>query len=196
MAPGTKRRHSNSPEQNQMLPRSNPTSTDSCESRNGDEPMLKKNVCGKSRGVGCERILHLSKSKLNVDFEVEDGRPTGTYSSRLSTEIGIIVRTFAPLKVDQWRQIPLEKKKEMFGRVATKFDIDTNQPHVVRFLNGAMARRFKGFKYFLKKKFTQYSNLSEALQNRPEEVVNEEDWDYLCKRFDSDLFKQRSEIYV
>ena len=52
-----------------------------------------------------------------MDFEVEDRRPTSTYSSRLSTEIGIVVRTFAPLKVDQLRQVPLEKKKEMFGRV-------------------------------------------------------------------------------
>lgn len=77
--------------------------------------MLKKNVRVKSWGVGCERILHLSKSKLNVDFEVEDGRPTSPCSSRLSTEIGIVVRTFSPLKVDQWRRIPLEKKKEMFG---------------------------------------------------------------------------------
>ncbi|KAK9208724.1 hypothetical protein WN944_001084 [Citrus x changshan-huyou] len=74
----------------------------------------------KIQGVGCECSLDLSKNKLNVDFEVEDRRPTGTYSSRLSTEIVIVVRTFAPLKVDQLRQVPLEKKKEMFARVEAK----------------------------------------------------------------------------
>lgn len=72
--------------------------------------------------------------------------------------------------------------------MAIKFDIDINQPHVIRFLNGAMALRFKGFKY-LKKKYMEFSNLAEALQNRLE-VVNQEDWDYLYKRFGSDLFKQ------
>ncbi|KDO44239.1 hypothetical protein CISIN_1g042076mg [Citrus sinensis] len=74
--------------------------------------MLKKNVRGKSRGLGCECILHLSKSNLNVDFEIEDGRPTDTYSSRLSTEIVIVVTTFAPLKVDQWRQEKMLELKE------------------------------------------------------------------------------------
>ena len=81
------------------------------------ENIVAKNVRGKSRGVGCERLLETAQSKLHVDFQKEDGVPTGVNASKLSTEVGIVARNYAPVRVLTWKKVPYDVEKQMIARI-------------------------------------------------------------------------------
>ncbi|KAK3219925.1 hypothetical protein Dsin_013895 [Dipteronia sinensis] len=112
-------------------------------------PIAKKKL-RKTRGIELEQLIHSAKSKICVDFEIEDGKPTGVNAPKLANEIGIVVRNHAPLMVDNWKNLPDETKQLMVDRVTIKlkplehlgkFDIDVSQPHVIRYFENSMATR-------------------------------------------------------
>ncbi|XP_031264311.1 uncharacterized protein LOC116122624 [Pistacia vera] len=159
------------------------------------ENIVAKNVRGKSRGVGCERLLQTAQSKLHVDFQKEDGVPTGVNASKLSTEVGIVARNYAPVRVLTWKKVPYDVEKQMIARITTKFDIDVTEPHVLKWLKHKLCKRFNSFRSALHKKFKAYATKEEALQNRPEEIKDPDDWIYLCDLFSSEKFQARSKTY-
>ena len=52
-----------------------------------------------------------------------------------------------------------------------------------------MSKRFNSFRNAMHKRFKEYPSKAQALQNRPEEIKNQEDWIYLCDLFASEKFK-------
>lgn len=55
--------------------------------------------------------------KIPVTFRKYDGRPSGKYAAMFMTELGIVIRCFAPLQVKSWRDITIEQKMPMFDRL-------------------------------------------------------------------------------
>ncbi|XP_031278652.1 uncharacterized protein LOC116137104 isoform X1 [Pistacia vera] len=77
----------------------------------------------------------------------------------------------------------------------TKFDINVNEPHVLKWMKYAMSKRFNGFRSALHKKLQAYATKEEALQNRPEEIEDLDDWIYLCDLFSSEKFQAPPQTY-
>ena len=53
-----------------------------------------------------------------------------------------------------------------------------NEPHIDEAIEEDMKRRYTTWRYNLHKKFLLYKSVGEALENRPENV-GEDDWNYL-----------------
>ncbi|KAK0574830.1 hypothetical protein LWI29_029779 [Acer saccharum] len=73
-----------------------------------DEPRkIDKKIRGKSRGVRLDRLITSANGQLHVDFS--SGKPKGPNAEMFSTEIGIVVRSHAPLNVEKLDDIPEEQ---------------------------------------------------------------------------------------
>ena len=58
-----------------------------------------------------------SKNKLQVSYREGELRVHGNNSARFGTEIGIIVRHYAPLQYSGWNAVPQVDKNALYARV-------------------------------------------------------------------------------
>ncbi|KAL6323515.1 hypothetical protein AAG906_039092 [Vitis piasezkii] len=89
-----------------------------------------------------------------VEIKPKNNAPTGVNSSRMKSEIGTIVRNYAPLDVEKWADISESDKVFMMEKLQEKFIIDFTQDHVKKAIEGKMAQdtrsRNKCHKHFKK----------------------------------------------
>jgi ABC-type sulfate transport system substrate-binding protein len=64
-----------------------------------------KKVRGKTRGVNADKVLSQLNAKIPVTLTKQNESPTCPYAEMLANEIGFIVRKYAPLNVEQWKDI-------------------------------------------------------------------------------------------
>ncbi|KAM2670026.1 hypothetical protein EV1_006008 [Malus domestica] len=121
-----------------------------------------------------------------------DDSDSSPNSSFLVNDIGFVVRTYAPLNVKQWRNVEKKDVDKMIERITSKYDIDMSLTHVSTYIKNALQRRFVDFRHKLKKHFDSFLTLEEANQNKHEDVTSQEEWNFLCDRYASDQFKERS----
>ncbi|KAM0995870.1 hypothetical protein ACFX2C_005945 [Malus domestica] len=121
-----------------------------------------------------------------------DDSDSSPNSSFLVNDIGFVVRTYAPLNVKQWRNVEKKDVDKMIERITSKYDIDMSLTHVSTYIKNALQRRFVDFQHKLKKHFDSFLTLEEANQNKHEDVTSQEEWNFLCDRYASDQFKERS----
>ncbi|KAK0571449.1 hypothetical protein LWI29_016141 [Acer saccharum] len=89
---------------------------------------IEKKIRGKSRGVRLDRLITFANEQIHVDFS--SGKPKGPNAEMFSTEIGIVVRSHAPLNVEKWDDIPEEQTQPLIDRVLSKFDVDISRPYI------------------------------------------------------------------
>ncbi|KAM1933871.1 hypothetical protein ACFX15_018120 [Malus domestica] len=141
-------------------------------STNG-EPKKKKS---KTHGKNSDKLQkQLGGLKIQITLTKLKGKPTCPNSSFLVNDIGFVVRTYAPLNVKQWRNVEKKDVDKMIERITSKYDMDM---------------RFVDFRHKLKKHFDSFPTLEEAKQNKHED--GQEEWNFLCDRYASDQFKERS----
>lgn len=75
--------------------------------------------------------------------------------------------------------------KSQLKCLQSKFDINISLPWVKRYAIKMFRAAFLKFRYGLKKHFDKFSTVEEALENKPEAVKTQEEWDFLCTRFSS-----------
>ncbi|KAK0608616.1 hypothetical protein LWI29_033395 [Acer saccharum] len=182
MAPGNRRRSAVSVIDTQI------TSSDS--GSVAPARKIDKKIRGKSRGVRLDRLITSANGQLHVDFS--SGKPKGPNAEMFSTEIGIVVRSHAPLNVEKWDDIPEEQTQPLIDRVLSKFDVDISKPYVKDWMLKRMRLRFNGFRNKLNEEFKSFSDKKTALENQPKYLDSQEYWVFLCDRFDSAKFQDRS----
>ncbi|KAM1073622.1 hypothetical protein PS2_018349 [Malus domestica] len=154
----------------------------------GSEPKKKRS---KTHGKNSDKLQkQLGGLKIQITLTKLKGKPTGPNSSFLVNDIGFVVRTYAPLNVKQWRNVEKKDVDKMIERITSKYDMDMSLTHVSTYIKNALQRRFVDFRHKLKKHFDSFPTLEEAKQNKHED--GQEEWNFLCDRYASDQFKERS----
>ncbi|XP_034677791.1 uncharacterized protein LOC117908288 [Vitis riparia] len=169
----------------------NNTSTMDADSTTG-----KDESSGDSRGVGTDKLIQANGSRPlgGVEIKPENNAPTGVNSSRMKSEIGTIVRNYAPLDVEKWADISESDKVFMMEKLQEKFIIDFTQDHVKKAIEGKMAARYRDHRNKCHKHFKKYPTIALAKQNPYKHVSDQKQWDWLCDRFASEKFQRRSTL--
>ncbi|KAK3206928.1 hypothetical protein Dsin_020974 [Dipteronia sinensis] len=100
------------------------------------------------------------------------------------TDVGCIVRRFAPLQVKGWSKIPRNEVETLILRVREKFKLST-EPHVDVAIEEDMKRRYTRWRYTLHQMFIECQTMEQALANPPVEV-DVDDWKYLVELWNKD----------
>ena len=84
---------------------------DQCEER--------RKVRGDTQGVGTDKLIQANGSRPlgGVEIKPEYNAPTGVNSSRMKSEIGTIVRNYAPLEFEKWADITESDKVFMMEKL-------------------------------------------------------------------------------
>ena len=64
----------------------------------------------KGRGIS-RQISKWGKEKIHIEFDAE-GQPVGGMATKLETQLGVMVRSIAPLTFTDWRSPGMEPYKE------------------------------------------------------------------------------------
>lgn len=75
-----------------------------------------RKVRGQNRGLELERLIRKT-GKLKLLIPEGENRPVGDDSCKLSREIGIVVRQFAPIKISGWHEIADVDKLALYERI-------------------------------------------------------------------------------
>ncbi|KAK9101113.1 hypothetical protein Scep_024543 [Stephania cephalantha] len=131
---------------------------------------------GKAKNVALDQYLAKSngiKPKVNIP----DGKlkPVGAWAAEFTTELGIICRTYAPIRVVQWKKVEQKDKEKIYN--------------LIRVMNKMLSRRFKGYKHELHKYYQTFNSHDEACE-KPFNDVSAEDWEFCCQEFASAKFKE------
>ncbi|KAL6311239.1 hypothetical protein AAG906_026725 [Vitis piasezkii] len=109
---------------------------------------------GDSQGVGIDKLIQANGSRPlgGVEIKPENNAPTGVNSSRMKSEIGTIVRNYAPLDVEK------SCEKAIEGKMAARYRDHRNKCH---------------------KHFKKYPTIALAKQNPYKHVSDQKQWDWL-----------------
>ncbi|KAK9142534.1 hypothetical protein Syun_011934 [Stephania yunnanensis] len=82
-----------------------------------------KKGCGKAKNVALDQYLAKSngiKPKVNIP----DGKlkPVGAWAAEFTTELGIICRTYAPIRVAQWKKVEQKDKEQIYNLIRVIVD--------------------------------------------------------------------------
>ncbi|KAI3862884.1 hypothetical protein MKX03_015730 [Papaver bracteatum] len=156
----------------------------------------KRNTRGISRGVGLERLLAMTKDrKFPVKFKESAGETVCFNRSKLATESGVIVRSFAPLEYKSYKNIPLHDREALMERVKDKFCVDLSVPFIWDFLHRSMAKKYNNHRSLMSsyfKSLVDSSHSIEEIKSKPYKDVPQDKWEWLCNHFSSPEFKKRS----
>ena len=82
----------------------------------------KKRTRGPNRSKGTSHLIQGDK-KLNVAYKQGELHPYGKNASRLASEIGIIVRDHAPLKVKGWSKVDDVDKEIIYTHIKVTYNL-------------------------------------------------------------------------
>ncbi|XP_062009120.1 uncharacterized protein LOC133725758 isoform X4 [Rosa rugosa] len=102
-------------------------------------------------------------------------RAVGTNCQFYITGMGCFVRKNVPLQIKKWSDISRDDVALLIRN--EKFNL-SHESHVDEAIEKHMIRYFTTWRYNLHKKFQKYESVEEAMENRPEDV-EEDDWNYL-----------------
>ncbi|KAL2455106.1 Uncharacterized protein Adt_47445 [Abeliophyllum distichum] len=81
------------------------------------EPPRKSRGRGPTRGKRSEKVVSTCGHKLKVEFNDQNRRVIGPNASSFANEMGIVVRSMAPLAVKRWKDIDHTRKMPMIDRL-------------------------------------------------------------------------------
>ncbi|KAM5549797.1 hypothetical protein ABKV19_000955 [Rosa sericea] len=152
--------------------------------------MPRRNDVVRLEVLGQPRRNDLASNQIEIDIPEHVKRAVGENCQSYITEIGCIVRQNAPLQVKHWSGINRDDIATMVRLVREKFKLG-NEPHVNEAIEANMKRRYSTWRYNLHKAFLQYESAEEALENRPQNV-GEDDWDFLINWWHDDEWLELS----
>ncbi|KAK9149056.1 hypothetical protein Scep_007813 [Stephania cephalantha] len=86
-----------------------------------------KNERGKAKNVALDQ--HLAKSNgIKPKVNIPDGKlkPVGAWAAEFTTELGIICRTYAPIRVAQWKKVEQKDKEQIYDLIRKSSEANTN----------------------------------------------------------------------
>ncbi|KAI9161517.1 hypothetical protein LWI28_018223 [Acer negundo] len=145
-----------------------------------------KNTRGITQGLDLHKRRRLGE-RIEIDISADVMRAIGKNCQLYITDVGCIVRKFAPLQVKGWSKIPRNEVETLILRVREKFKLST-EPHVDVAIEEDMKRRYTRWRYTLHQMFLECKTVKQALANPPVEV-DVEDWKYLVKLWQDERWK-------
>ncbi|MCL7051409.1 hypothetical protein MKW94_007059 [Papaver nudicaule] len=113
---------------------------------------------------------------------------------KLTSELGVIVRSFAPLEHKSWTKIPLHDIETLMERVKAKFWIDMTVPYVWDFVHNSMGKKYNSYRSTMNSYFADVmkDHPIERVKYMSLEGVTKDKWAWLCNHFNSGEFKKKS----
>ncbi|XP_058203925.1 uncharacterized protein LOC131318115 [Rhododendron vialii] len=115
----------NDPEQNSSAALHISESEQPNESLTPEDVTVTKQVRGRTKGLALAKIRRRGE-KVKLGFSRMLGQPTSDNEddlTRYTTELGIIVRQFAPLQAKSWKVVPQDAKEMCIAHIREKFDL-------------------------------------------------------------------------
>ncbi|XP_026422640.1 uncharacterized protein LOC113318652 isoform X2 [Papaver somniferum] len=157
-----------------------------------DLPKINKG--GRGDALNAKLNDHIRKKKEKPTITIKPGNkiPTGDWATEFQTEIGIIVKKFAPWSTrPKWKSIGKSDLKKFYDLILEKFTIDLHVVRIQKAVNTMLANEYRQFRCTLHKHYLQYKQDGTEREN-PHHQVKQEDWQKLCTWFDSDEFQTSS----
>ncbi|KAK9098079.1 hypothetical protein Syun_025124 [Stephania yunnanensis] len=148
---------------------------------------------GKAKNVPLDQYIAKSngiKPKVNIPYGKL--KLVGAWAAEFTTELGIICRTYEPIRVAQWKKVEQKDEEQIYNLIRDKFEIDLNCSQILFALNKMLSRRFNGYKHELHKYYQAFNSHDEACE-KPFNDMSAEDWELCCQEFASAKFEKSSE---
>lgn len=152
----------------------------------------------RKKGRGPAKGLKLAKraqestdGKLDIEFSDKSNSAVGPNQRMFVDEVVQQMRTYAPLNVKKWAEVPQEAKDNIVAAVLGRWrvpDTPLRRASILQLAN----RRYRGWRAKLSKDYSKYDNDEDRRQNRPKEVT-EQQWESLIAYFGTDDFKTISD---
>ena len=78
---------------------------------------IKKKTRGPNRSKATSFLIGQTKKKLEVSAREGELHPYGDNASKFASEIGILVREYAPLRVKGWSNVDGKDKEVIYARI-------------------------------------------------------------------------------
>ncbi|RZC63498.1 hypothetical protein C5167_025282, partial [Papaver somniferum] len=154
-----------------------------------DMPKIHKG--GRGDALNAKLNDHIRKTGVKPTITIKPGQkiPTGDWSTEFQTEIGIIVRKFAPWSTrPKWKSVEKPDLRKFYDLIMEKFTIDLHVVRIQKAVNKMLANEFRQFRCTLHKHYLHYKKDGTEREN-PHHQVKQEDWEKLCTWFESDEFQ-------
>ncbi|RZC52716.1 hypothetical protein C5167_021138 [Papaver somniferum] len=148
----------------------------------------KINKGGRGDALNAKINDHIRKKNEKPTITIKPGKkiPTGDWATEFQTEIGIIVRKFAPWSTrPKWKSIGKSDLKKFYDLILEKFTIDLHVVRIQKAVNTMLANEYRQFRCTLHKHYLQYKQDGTEREN-PHHQVKQEDWEKICTWFESD----------
>ncbi|EYU43082.1 hypothetical protein MIMGU_mgv1a017727mg [Erythranthe guttata] len=160
-------------------------------------PVKEKRGRGLTRGLNTQKYIRKCGEKPKIVIPRGINKPVGEHSSKHATQIGVLIRLEAPMKVEGWAKIPNEKKEDLFRRLVNKLSYDVEEPHVVSCIWKSFAKQYSTFRsnaHMYYKKMRKQGGVALARETIYEKLANrQDDWLWLCDFWETPKFKKISE---
>ncbi|KAH7842349.1 hypothetical protein Vadar_004272 [Vaccinium darrowii] len=144
----------------------------------------------KTKGLELAKIRGRGE-KVKLGFSKTMGRATSENDddlTRYTTELGIVVRQFAPLQARSWEKVSQDAKDICIAHIREKFDLP-EEAYVDEAILRTMGKRYADHRSRLKRKFEV-----EGVVDCPEDM-EEADWTYLCDLWQEQKYKEKCDKY-
>ncbi|KAI3949795.1 hypothetical protein MKW92_039985 [Papaver armeniacum] len=149
---------------------------------------------GRGDALNAKLNDHIRKKNEKPTITIKPGKKisTGDWATEFQTEIGIIVRKFAPWSTrPKWKSIGKSDLKKFYDLILEKFTIDLHVVRIQKAVNTMLSNECRQFRCTLHKHYLQYKQDGTEREN-PHHQVKQEDWKKLCTWFESDEFQTSS----
>ncbi|XP_052191693.1 uncharacterized protein LOC127800995 isoform X2 [Diospyros lotus] len=174
--------HPKHPEDDLIHSQSNPQDSHSQEGTSSMSSTAKK-----GRRIS-RQISKWGKEKIHIEFDAE-GQPVGEMKTKLETQLGVMVRSIAPLTFTDWRSPGMELYKErIWQEVLDNTDVPTTWRSIC--LQHA-SKKWKEYKATLKRHYDCHETDAVCLSKIPP-GVDPEQWKVLVEYWGCEQTHERS----
>ncbi|OAY78473.1 hypothetical protein ACMD2_26257 [Ananas comosus] len=151
------------------------------------------NTTAKKKGRGPTTNPSAKKRKEGKKGKVEISKRLGRVVGGLQltkfiTEMGVVLRQYAPLDVNKWAEVPMHYKDKMWADLMEKYDGLAGFRDEVMYNFNHMYRDWRHRKHLY---YNQFLTDEDRLKNCPDDI-SESDWACLVEYFGSESFKKMS----
>uniref|UniRef100_A0A2N9GCW6 Transposase-associated domain-containing protein n=1 Tax=Fagus sylvatica TaxID=28930 RepID=A0A2N9GCW6_FAGSY len=137
-----------------------------------------KRTRGLTRGIGVQTLVD-KEGKLSVPFPQDYCAPVGKNACKLSSQLGVLVRTsMADLNVCRWSKVPDSIKQPIMQRIEDQFDLQGEAEKINKSLNTSAGRRLGDFKTKLRIKYKAIvkEKGKDYARSHPPSICSPEQW--------------------
>ncbi|KAG7945405.1 hypothetical protein I3843_03G242000 [Carya illinoinensis] len=147
----------------------------------------------RGRGPAKDTLFDRVRKFGQIPLNIKDGQrgPSCENYNLFSGRVTTIVRLHANMMHASWKAVPKEEKEELIDRVKADFKLDWTQSSHRECVTNAVARKYNGFHYLLRKQYIRYGSKEAALSGGTS-WVEKPVWEHLCRMWSTEEFEKMS----